>query len=125
MPRPPVYVENPAGIAAMAAGPGMLAAMKHLGEIVQIDAERTAAVDTGAYAFGLPGKPGTTGGGFKVDAAIRDGKATVRVSNDVRAAPSANFPEGYGYGVAQEFGNSHVTARHTLGNALAALSSHL
>ena len=118
----PLYVANPAGIAAMAASPGMLAAMDKLGQVVAAEAERTAAVDTGAYAHGTPGRPGVTGGGFKVDADIRDGVATARISNDVKAAPSTNFPEGYAYGVAQEFGNEHVTARHTLGNALDALN---
>ncbi|UWZ37857.1 hypothetical protein Drose_06165 [Dactylosporangium roseum] len=105
--------------------PEMLAAMEHLGELVRIDAERTAAVDTGAYAFGTNHDPGVTGGGFKVDAAIRDGKASVIVSNDVRSVPSANHPTGYPYGVAQEFGNEHVEARRTLGNALDALSTHI
>lgn len=119
------FEENRAGVAAMLRAPGMLAAMEHLGTIVQIEAERTAAVDTGAYAFGNDVKPGVTGGGFNVDPAIRDGKASVVISNDVRAAPSKSHPEGYPYGVAQEFGNGHITARHTLGNALDALSTHI
>lgn len=114
----PLYVQNPAGIAAMAASPAMLRAMERLGQFVADDAERTAAVDTGAYAHGTPGKPGVTGGGFEVAAEVRDGVATARVSNDVKN-------RGYAYGVAQEFGNENVTARHTLGNALAALSSHI
>ncbi|MGI5247773.1 hypothetical protein [Dactylosporangium sp. CA-139066] len=105
--------------------PAMVAAMEHLGEIVRIDAERTAAVDTGAYAFGINHKPGVTGGGFNVDARIRGGKASVVVSNDVHAAPSKNYADGYPYGVAQEFGNSRVEARHTLGRALDALSTHI
>lgn len=119
------FRENRVGVAAMLRTPEMLAAMEHLGEIVRIEAERTAAVDTGAYAFGLEGKPGVTGGGFDVDPAIREGVASVVVSNDVRSAPSTNWPEGYPYGVAQEFGDGKVTARHTLGNALDALSTHI
>ncbi|MER7280414.1 hypothetical protein ABT369_38855 [Dactylosporangium sp. NPDC000244] len=119
------FRENRAGVAAMLRTAGMLAAMEHLGDIVRIDAEATAAVDTGAYAFGTNHKPGVTGGGFNVDAAIRDGVASVVVSNDVRSAPSEHWPEGYPYGVAQEFGNERVQARHTLGRALDALSTHI
>ncbi|GAA2346941.1 hypothetical protein [Dactylosporangium salmoneum] len=119
------FQEDRAGIAEMTRSPAMLAAMEHLGDIVRIDAEATAAVDTGAYAFGLDGKPGVTGGGFTVDPQIRRGVASVVVSNDVRSAPSKNWPEGYPYGVAQEFGNEYVTARHTLGRALDALSTHI
>jgi hypothetical protein len=112
------FDEDRAGVAAMLRTPAMLAAMEHLGDIVRIEAERTAAVDTGAYAFGLKGGPGVTGGGFEVDAAIRNGVASVVVSNDVQNL-------GYAYGVAQEFGNGKITARHTLGNALDALSTHI
>lgn len=119
------FVEDRAGVAEMMRTPDMLAAMGHLGEIVRIEAERTAAVDTGAYAFGTDVKPGVTGGGFDVDPAIRDGVASVTISNNVRSAPSKNWPQGYPYGVAQEFGNGNVTARHTLGNALDALSTHI
>lgn len=119
------FEEDRGGIAEMMRTPDMLAAMGHLGEIVRIEAERTAAVDTGAYAFGTDVKPGVTGGGFEVDPAIRDGVASVTISNDVRSAPSKNWPEGYPYGVAQEFGDENVEARHTLGNALDALSTHI
>lgn len=119
------FVEDRAGIAEMMRSPAMLAAMEHLGEIIRIDAEQTAAVDTGAYAFGTNQKPGVTGGGFHVDAQVRGGVASVVVSNDVRSAPSENWPEGYPYGVAQEFGNEHVEARHTLGHALDALSAYI
>lgn len=119
------FRENKAGVAAMLRTPEMLGAMEHVGTIVQIEAERAAAVDTGAYAFGTNHDPGVTGGGFGVDAAVRNGKASVVISNDVRSAPSQNWPEGYPYGVAQEFGNERVTARHTLGNALDALSTHI
>jgi hypothetical protein len=119
------FVENRAGVAEMLRTPEMLAAMRHLGEVVRIDAEATAAVDTGAYAFGTDVKPGVTGGGFEVDPAVRDGVASVVVSNNVRSAPSKNWPDGYPYGVAQEFGNEHVDARHTLGRALDALSNHI
>lgn len=118
MPSPPLFVENPSGIAAMAAGPGMLGAMDECGNFIRIDAEAIAPVDTGAYAFGTPGRPGTTGGGFKVDPAIRGGRATVRVSND------ASF-NGHCYAVDLEFGNRDQPAQHILGNALSALSSHL
>ncbi|GAA2636884.1 hypothetical protein GCM10010399_82510 [Dactylosporangium fulvum] len=119
------FRENRAGVAEMMRSPAMLAAMEHLGNIVQIDAEQIAAVDTGAYAFGTNHDPGVTGGGFKVDAQVRGGVASVIVSNDVRSAPSTNWPQGYPYGIAQEFGNEHVEARHTLGRALDALSTHI
>lgn len=119
------FEEDKAGVAEMLRTPDMLATMGHLGEIVRIEAERTAAVDTGAYAFGTDVKPGVTGGGFDVDAAIRDGVASVTVSNDVRSAPSKNWPEGYPYNLALEFGDGKITAQHTLGNALDALSTHI
>ncbi len=118
MPTPPLFVENPAGIAAMAAGPGMFAAMQQCGDFVKTDAEGLAPVDTGAYAYGTPGRPGTTGGGFKVTVAVRDGKASARVSNDVKH-------RGHCYAVDLEFGNSDQPAQHILGRALSALSSHL
>lgn len=118
MPNQPIYVENPAGIAAMAAGPGMLRAMDECGQFIRVDAEATAPVVSGNYAFGTHTRPGTTGGGFKVDAAVRDGKATVRVSND------ASF-RGHCYAVDLEFGTRDTPAQHILGNALAALPSHL
>lgn len=116
--NPPLYVENRAGIAAMAAGAGMLGAMRQCGDFVKGDAESLAPVDTGAYAYGTPGRPGTTGGGFKVDASVRDGKATARISNDVKS-------RGHCYAVDIEFGNSDSPAQHVLGRALSALSSHL
>jgi hypothetical protein len=112
------FVEDRAGVAEMLRTPDMLAAMEHLGEIVRIEAERTAAVDTGAYAFGTDVKPGVTGGGFAVDPAIRDGVASVIVSNDVHQGD-------FGYAVALEFGTSKMPAQHTLGNALDALSTHI
>ena len=118
MPTPPLYRENPAGIAAMAAGAGMLRAMDEIGNFVRVDCESFAPVDTGAYAYGTPGRPGTTGGGFKVDAAVRNGKATVQVSNDVKH-------NGHCYAVDVEFGNRDSPAQHVMGRALTALSSHL
>lgn len=113
-----LFVQNPAGIAAMAAGPGMLGAMHQCGEFVRVDCESFAPVDTGAYAYGTPGKPGVTGGGFKVDAAVRGGVATVRISNDVKH-------HGHCYAVDVEFGNSDSPAQHVMGRGLSALSSHL
>lgn len=119
------FEENRGGIADMLRTGDMLAAMRHLGEIVRIDAEATAAVDTGAYAFGTPGEPGVTGGGFKVEADIEDGVAVATVSNDVRAAPSESDPEGFPYSIALEFGTENMPAQHTLGRALDALSTHI
>lgn len=118
MPNAPVFVENPSGIAAMAAGPGMLSAMDECGNFVRVDAELIAPVNFGSYAFGTPGRPGVTGGGFKVDTAVRNSKASVRVSND------ASY-RGHCYAVDLEFGNSEMRAQHILGRALDALSSHL
>lgn len=118
MAAPPVFVENPAGIAAMAAGAGMLKAMQECGDFVKGDAEHLAPVDTGAYAYGRPGRPGTTGGGFQVASAVRDGKATARISNDVKF-------NGHCYAVDIEFGTRDAPAQHVLGRALSALSSHL
>jgi hypothetical protein len=109
------FVEDHAGIAEMLRTPEMVAAMGHLGEIVRIDAEATAAVDTGAYAFGLPGRPGVTGGGFKIDADVVEGVATATVSNDVRR-------DDFVYALALEFGTDKMPAQHTLGRALDALS---
>lgn len=119
------FVEDHAGIAEMLRTPAMVAAMEHLGEIVRIDAEATAAVDTGAYAFGTNHKPGVTGGGFDVDARVRDGVASAAISNNVRAAPSKSDPEGFPYNIALEFGTEHMEAQHTLGRALDALSTHI
>lgn len=108
------YRENPAGIRAMLASPAMVEAMRHKAELVQIEAERIAPVRTGAYAFGLPGRPGVTGGGFKVTAGVRDGRAYGRVSNDVRN-------RDYTYSAALEFGTRHMRKQRILGRALDAL----
>jgi hypothetical protein len=109
------YVPNPAGIKAMLATPAMVDAMDHIGQLIRIRAEAIAPVVTGAYAFGLEGGPGVTGGGFHVDAGIHEGVARVRVINDVHRGT-------YGYGQALEFGTRHMRKQRILGRALDALN---
>lgn len=115
------FTSNPGGIAEMLRSPGMVATMRHRADLIRIEAERIAPVDTGAYAFDAPNPKGAHGGGFKVEAGIRDGAAYGRVSNGVRSAPSANWPDGYGYAVALEFGNSRIRKQRPLGRAVDAL----
>jgi hypothetical protein len=119
------YRQNRAGIRAMTAAPFMVKAMGHVGEVVRIEAERIAPVDTGAYAFGTPNDKGATGGGFVVTSGVKDGHAYARVTNSVRSAPSRNWPDGYGYGWALEFGNSRTRKQRILGRALDAAALHL
>lgn len=107
--------ENRAGCQAALATPDAVDAMRHIGDLIHIRAEEIAPVVTGAYAFGLPGKPGVTGGGFHVDAAVRDGVASVRVTNNVHRG-------SFGYAIALEFGNSRVRKQRILGRALDALN---
>jgi hypothetical protein len=116
------YRPNPAGLAAMLAAPFMVAEMKRRAELGRIEAERIAPVDTGAYAFDTPNSKGAHGGGFKVTAGIKDGRAYARLSNHVRAKPSKNFPDGYGYGWALEHGNKRIKKQRILGRAIDALS---
>lgn len=108
------YVENPAGLRAMLQSPAMIEAMRHKAELVRIRAEQIAPVRTGAYAFGHPGKPGVTGGGFKVTAGVREGRAYGRVSNDVTN-------RGFTYSLALEFGTRYMRKQRVLGRALDAL----
>ncbi len=112
---PSVFVANPAGLRAMLSTPAMVGAMDHIGELVRIRAEEIAPVRTGAYAFGLEGEPGVTGGGFHVDAGVHEGVARVRISNDVHRG-------SYNYGVGLEFGSSRIKKQRILGRALDALN---
>lgn len=111
------YEENRAGVRAMLSSPEMSRAMVRVGELIRIEAERIAPVDTGAYAFGLPGKPGVHGGGFKVTPIVKGGAAGVRVSNDVRRGD-------YCYAAALEFGTSKMRRQRPLGRALDAVAAH-
>lgn len=108
------FRENPAGIAAMLRAPWMVEAMRHRAERGRIEAERIAPVDTGAYAFGFPGKPGVHGGGFKVTAGVRDGRAYGRLSNDVHR-------DGFCYAAALEWGTKYMPAQHILGRSIDAM----
>lgn len=116
------YREDPAGIRAMLASPMVVEALRRVAEKGKERAEAIAPVRTGAYAFGAENaqgaRPGVTGGGFQVDAGVRDGRAYARLSNHVRAAPSAGWPEGYMYAEAIEFGNSRVRRQRVLGRAI-------
>jgi hypothetical protein len=116
------FRENRAGIEEMLRAPYMVEAMKHRAELARIRAEQIAPVQTGAYAFGLPGRPGSSGGGFHVDAGIRAGRAYARLWNLTKAPPSANFPEGYAYSWALEFGNKRMKKQRILGRAIDAMS---
>lgn len=118
------YRENRAGIRAMLAAPFMVKAMDHVGQVIRVEAERIAPVDTGAYAFGQP-TPKASGGGFHVDSGVTDGAARTRVSNNVRSAPSKNWPDGYGYGWALEHGNKRIKKQRILGRAIDAAAAHL
>lgn len=109
------FEPNPAGMKAMLATSSMVAAMGHIGQLIRIRAEAIAPVRTGAYAFGLEGEPGVTGGGFHVDASVVEGVARARISNDVHRG-------SYNYGVALEFGNSRIKKQRILGRALDALN---
>lgn len=119
----PTYRANPAGLAAMLRSPAMVEAMRHKAELVRIHAERLAPVDTGAYAFDTPNAKGAHDGGFHVDAGVTGGRAYGRVTNKVRAKPSRNYPDGYGYGWALEFGNKRIKKQRILGRALDALTA--
>lgn len=116
------YVPNLAGLREMLGTPAMVAAMKHLGELVRIRAEQIAPVDTGAYAFGVEPANGAHDGGFKLDPAVVRGVARCRIYNAVRSAPSKKWPNGYAYGVALEHGNEHMKGQRILGRALDALN---
>jgi hypothetical protein len=105
------FVENRAGIDAMRVAPWMVEEMRRRAEQGRIRAEEIAPVRTGAYAFGLPGEPGVTGGGFHVEAGIRDGTAYARLSNDVHRGD-------YCYAAAVEFGTKHMRKQRPLGRAI-------
>jgi hypothetical protein len=109
------FAQNRAGMAAMLRTPRAVKTVEHIGDLIRIRAEAIAPVQTGAYAFGLPGPPGVTGGGFHVDAGIRNGVASVRVSNNVRRG-------SYAYGAALEFGNARIKKQRILGRALDAVN---
>jgi hypothetical protein len=93
----------------------MVEAMRQRADLVRAEAERIASVRTGAYAFGAPGRPGVSGGGFKVTAGIGDGVAYGRVSNDVRN-------KSFVYSFALEFGTKYMRKQRTLGRALDVLN---
>jgi hypothetical protein len=116
------FRENRAGMAAMLRTPRAVKTMEHIGDLIRIRAEAIAPVQTGAYAFGTEPPNGAHGGGFQVEPGVRDGVASVRIANRVRAAPSKNFPEGYGYGAALEFGNARIKKQRILGRALDAVN---
>jgi hypothetical protein len=108
---PTEFRENRAGMLAMLRTPRAVAAMDHIGQLIRIRAEEIAPVDSGAYAFGIESRKGAHGGGFKVEAGIRNGVASVRVINRVRSGPSRRFPNGFGYGAALEYGLTWVDKR--------------
>jgi hypothetical protein len=110
------YREDRAGIRAMLAAPFMVAELKRRAELGRIEAERIAPVRTGAYAFGLPGGKDVEGGGFKVEAGVRDGAAYARLSNDVHRGD-------YCYAAALEFGTRHMKRQRPLGRAIDALAA--
>jgi hypothetical protein len=100
----------------MLRAPFMIAEMERRAKLGRIEAERIAPVRTGAYAFGLPGGEGVEGGGFKVTAGIKDGRAYARISNDVHRGD-------YCYAAALEFGTIHMEKQRPLGKAIDALAA--
>lgn len=115
------YRHNPAGLAKLMRSPAMVAEMRRRVELARIHAEAIAPVDTGAYAYGLP-TPRAAGGGFQIEAGVRGGRAYGRIVNRVRSAPSRNWPDGYGYGWALEFGNKRIRKQRILGRAVDAIA---
>ncbi|HLL69017.1 MAG TPA: hypothetical protein VK453_25380 [Micromonosporaceae bacterium] len=105
------FVEDRAGIHDMLGSPFIVGELHRRAELIRIEAERIAPVDTGAYAFGLPGKPGVAGGGFTVTSGVRGGVAYARVSNDVRRGD-------YVYAFALEFGTKYMQKQRPLGRAV-------
>lgn len=114
--------ENPAGMRALLLAPDAVRAMEFVGGVIKDEAERTAPVDTGAYAFGVDPPNGAHDGGFHVEPFTKNDAAAVRVINRVRSKSSAKWPDGFGYGALLEWGGNGRPARHILGHALDALN---
>jgi hypothetical protein len=109
------YRENRGGIEEMLRAPWLVVELERRAELGRIEAERIAPVRTGAYAFGLPGDEGVHGGGFKVAAGVKDGRAYARINNDVRRGD-------YCYAAALEFGTRYMKRQRPLGRAIDALA---
>lgn len=114
------YRRNEAGLRAMLAAPWLVAELKRRAELGRIEAERISPVRTGAYAFGAEtarnAPPDVHGGGFKVTAGIKDGRAYARLSNDVHRGD-------FCYAAALEFGTSKMRKQRPLGRAIDAIAS--
>ena len=95
------YRENPAGIRAMLAAPWMVEALRRKGEAIKAVAEANTPVDTGRMKAS-----------WRVRAAVKDGRAWVRVLNTARS------PEGYPYPAALEFVTRRIKKRRILGRAV-------
>lgn len=98
------FKANRAGINAACRSEGVYRNLEHRADLVIIDAEEHAAVDTGQYAFGTV-KPG---GFVKTRFRAKGGTAGVRVT---ATAPHSIF---------LELGTEHMPAQHVLRNALRA-----
>lgn len=105
------YEEDRRGIAELFRAPWLVAELRRRAELGRIEAERIAPVDTGAYAYGLPGRKDVHGGGFKVDVGVRDGHAFAELSNDVHRG-------GYCYAIALEWGFRTRNGRHVDGQRI-------
>lgn len=75
------YRENPAGIRAMLASPGMQRAMHTVGEAVKTRAEALTPVQTGLMRRSWAVKVG-----------VRGGRAWVRILNDAKTAEGTRYP---------------------------------
>lgn len=100
------YRENPSGIAAMLAAPWMVAALRdNIGEPVKEHAKRNTPVLSGRMKRS-----------WHVHAAVRNGRAWVRIYNTARDPKT-----GYPYPRDVEHGNSRMRRQRVLGRALDAV----
>lgn len=95
------YRENPAGIRAMLASPFMVDAMRKIGERGKSSAERNTPVDTGRMKAS-----------WRVAAAVRSGRAWVRIYNTAFSERGAPYP------LYLERGTRYIKRRRILGRAL-------
>ncbi len=79
-----------AGVEALLRSNDMREKMLHTVEVMRIEAERIAPVDTGQYAFDVNTDPGETGG-FDVSTHMIGGAWVGRLSNTTHYAPYLEF----------------------------------
>lgn len=102
---------KPGELQELFSAPWLIKELHRRAELGRIEAERIAPVDTGAYAYGLPGHKDVHGGGFKVSSGIRDGHAHAELSNDVHRGD-------YCYAIALEYGFRTRNGRHVEGQRI-------